>query len=37
MAGGGDYGVFADGRYHMIKSLRALEDWLETRKLFPPF
>ncbi len=32
MGGGGDYGVFADGRYHLMKSVRALDDWLEMRK-----
>ena len=32
MAGGGDYGVFADGRYHLSKTLQELQDWLEARK-----
>jgi len=32
MAGGGDYGVFADGRYHLMKSVRSLDDWLEGKK-----
>lgn len=32
MGGGGDYGVFADGRYHLMKTLREMEDWLELRK-----
>lgn len=32
MGGGGDYGVFADGRYHLSKSIRQLEDWLNQRK-----
>ena len=32
MGGGGDYGVFADGRYHLMKSVRELDDWLEARK-----
>ena len=27
MGGGGDYGVFADGRYQMTKRLFELEDW----------
>jgi hypothetical protein len=31
MGGGGDYGVFADGRYHLMKAVRELEDWLQTR------
>lgn len=32
MGGGGDYGVFADGRYHLSKTLLELNDWLETQK-----
>jgi len=32
MAGGGDYGVFEDGRYHMNKSIMELNDWLKTRE-----
>jgi len=32
MGGGGDYGVFADGRYHLMKTVREMEDWLELRK-----
>lgn len=31
MAGGGDYGAFADGRYHTMKATRELEDWLASR------
>ena len=31
MAGGGDYGVFEDGRYHLTKSLMEMQDWLQTR------
>jgi hypothetical protein len=31
MAGGGDYGVFADGRYHLAKSIQALYDWLSLK------
>ena len=27
MGGGGDYGVFADGRYQMTNRLFELEDW----------
>ena len=27
MGGGGDYGVYADGRYQMTKRLFELEDW----------
>ncbi|WP_373501838.1 multiheme c-type cytochrome [Desulfococcus sp.] len=37
MAGGGDYGVFADGRYQLSRRIRELAEWLELRKkLFPP-
>jgi len=32
MAGGGDYGVFADGRYHLSQSVRQLMDWLTLRE-----
>lgn len=32
MGGGGDYGVFADGRYQMMKAVRQLEDWLLSRR-----
>jgi hypothetical protein len=32
MGGGGDYGVFADGRYHSTKAIRELEDWFELRR-----
>ncbi len=33
MAGGGDYGVFEDGRYHLTKSLMDMHDWKQTRDL----
>jgi hypothetical protein len=33
MGGGGDYGVFADGRYHMKKGVVHLHDWLQLRVL----
>lgn len=33
MAGGGDYGVFADGRYHAARNLQQLADWLQSRRL----
>jgi hydroxylamine dehydrogenase len=33
MAGGGDYGVFEDGRYHLTKTVMDLQDWLNTRDL----
>ncbi len=32
MAGGGDYGVFADGRYHLSKATIDLHAWLERKK-----
>ncbi len=32
MAGGGDYGVFAGGRYQLSQTLLELNDWLEMRK-----
>ena len=32
MAGGGDYGVFAEGRYHLSKSMLELSDWLKLQK-----
>ncbi|MFW5809995.1 MAG: multiheme c-type cytochrome [Thermodesulfobacteriota bacterium] len=37
MAGGGDYGVFADGRHALSRRIQELHDWLALRKrLFPP-
>lgn len=33
MAGGGDYGVFERGRYHLSGTVIELRDWLETRSL----
>ena len=35
MAGGGDYGVFADGRYYLAKRIQELSDWLKLRKSLP--
>ena len=36
MGCGGDYGVYADGRYHLSKTLLELDDWIRLRKeLFP--
>lgn len=32
MGGGGDYGVFADGRYALSKSILSLSDWFNLRK-----
>jgi hypothetical protein len=31
IAGGGDYGVFADGRYVLNRRVRELSDWLRTQ------
>lgn len=31
MAGGGDYGVFADGRYQMRKAIQDMKEWAESR------
>jgi hydroxylamine dehydrogenase len=36
MGGGGDYGVFADGRYELNKATMDLQDWLELRRLVLP-
>lgn len=33
MAGGGDYGVFEDGRYHLTKAIMEMNDWQQTRDL----
>ena len=33
MAGGGDYGVFEDGRYHLTKTLMEMQDWMHARDL----
>jgi hypothetical protein len=35
MGGGGDYGVYANGRYQMAHNLLELEDWLGLRKQIP--
>lgn len=32
MAGGGDYGVFADGRYQLKQTIMELHDWLEEHR-----
>jgi hypothetical protein len=32
MAGGGDYGVFAQGRYYMSRSVQELHDYLKLRR-----
>jgi len=31
MAGGGDYGVFADGRYQFSQAIIDLDDWFRFR------
>ncbi len=31
MSGGGDYGVFADGRYQLTQSIAEMQDWLNLR------
>ncbi len=36
MGGGGDYGVFADGRYELNKAVMDLHDWLELRRRVLP-
>jgi hypothetical protein len=36
MAGGGDYGVYADGRYHLTNTLLEMQSWLETRDMISP-
>lgn len=35
MGGGGDYGVYANGRYQLSKTLLELDDWLKLRKQMP--
>lgn len=32
MAGGGDYGVFSNGRYQLAENLREISEWLELRR-----
>ena len=32
MAGGGDYGVYADGRYQLAQTLQEMNDWLNLHK-----
>ena len=32
MAGGGDYGVFADGRYQLTRTVAELHEWLEQQR-----
>jgi hypothetical protein len=32
MAGGGDYGVFANGRYFLSRVIMDLQDWLHTQE-----
>jgi hypothetical protein len=33
MAGGGDYGVFAEGRYQLKKSIQHMKDWAKSMKV----
>jgi hypothetical protein len=36
MGGGGDYAVFAQGRFQMSQNIEELNEWLEfNRELFP--
>ena len=32
MAGGGDYGVFENGRYQLSRTIMEMHDWLDTRE-----
>jgi hypothetical protein len=32
MAGGGDYGVYQEGRYHLNQAIMEMADWLEARE-----
>jgi len=32
MGGGGDYGVYADGRYHLTQALLEMNDWLNLHR-----
>ena len=34
MAGGGDFGVFADGRYQLSRATMDLHEWLERQKMY---
>jgi hydroxylamine dehydrogenase len=36
MGCGGDYGVFADGRYQLNKAVMDMQDWMELRRQMPP-
>ncbi len=33
MAGGGDYGVFDDGRYHLSREIMEIHDWIQLREM----
>jgi hypothetical protein len=33
MAGGGDYGVFADGRYPLVNTILDMQNWLNTQEI----
>ena len=32
MGGGGDYGVYADGRYQLIQAVQEMNDWLNLQQ-----
>jgi hypothetical protein len=36
MSGGGEYGVFADGRHQLAKRVRELDEWLAFRRMAGP-
>ncbi len=36
MAGGGDYGVFEDGRYHLTKALMEMDEWMKIQERLNP-
>jgi len=36
MGFGGDYGVFADGRYELNKAVMGMQEWLELRRAIAP-
>ncbi|MBE9544064.1 MAG: hypothetical protein IMF02_06185, partial [Proteobacteria bacterium] len=36
MGGGGDYVVYANGRYHLTQAVLEMNDWLNLRKKLDP-
>jgi hypothetical protein len=36
MGFGGDYGVFADGRYELNKAITGMQDWIDLRQAVAP-